>query len=122
MLKFDIIPNLKGAHTYTLAMNEFGDLLGHEFSANMKGFRARPEEKVSDLLSANTGSLPASVDWVKEGAVSPVSDYSCYYGWSIATAVAGALEAAHQIKTKKLVRLSEQQLLDCVPKVRDGWD
>ena len=120
MLKFDIIPNLKGAHTYTLAMNEFGDLLGHEFSANMKGFRARPEEKVSDLLSANTGSLPASVDWVKEGAVTPVSEGYC--GRSLASAVTGALEAAHQIKTKKLVRLSEQQLLDCVPKVRDGCD
>ena len=45
MIKVDI--NIEGAHSYTLAMNEFGDLHGHEFSANLKGFRPRPEKKVS---------------------------------------------------------------------------
>ena len=47
MIKFDVIFNFEGVHTYKLAMNEFGDLLGHEFVSRMNGYRPRAaEEKV----------------------------------------------------------------------------
>ena len=41
-----MILNIEGVHTFQLAMNEFGDLRGHEFVSKLNGFRARSEKKV----------------------------------------------------------------------------
>lgn len=55
---------------------------------------------------------PLELDWRYEGAVSRVKRQGrCGACWAIAAA--GALEGASAIQTKKLVELSEQQILDC---------
>ncbi|XP_023214321.1 cysteine proteinase 2-like, partial [Centruroides sculpturatus] len=56
--------------------------------------------------------VPESLDWRLYGAVTPVKDQAiCGSCWSFGTT--GTIEGAYFLKTKKLVRLSQQQLIDC---------
>jgi KDEL-tailed cysteine endopeptidase len=60
------------------------------------------------------------LDWVARGAVSPVKDQSsCGSCWAFSTVA--AIESAYLQKKKRLLDLSEQQLVDCVYN-RDGCD
>ena len=52
------------------------------------------------------------VDWRKKGAVNPVQNQgSCGSCWAFSSSA--AMEGAHFIKTGKLVKLAESQLVDC---------
>ena len=57
-------------------------------------------------------SYPPSLDWRQQGVMNPIRNQGSCGGCYSFSAV-NALEAAHKIKTGKLVSLSEQQILDC---------
>jgi C1A family cysteine protease len=63
-------------------------------------------------VQATAATPPASVDWRKIGAVTPVKNQGqCDSSWAFAAT--GALEGHNFVRTRKLISLSEQQLIDC---------
>nr|XP_043621288.1 senescence-specific cysteine protease SAG39-like [Erigeron canadensis] len=99
---------------YTLEVNQFADLTNEEFRASHHGYKKQPlpREVSSTFRYANVSAVSSEVDWRKEGAVTPIKDQGeCGCCWAF-SAVA-AMEGINQIKTGKLISLSEQELVDC---------
>lgn len=104
---------------YKLKLNKFADMTNHEFRRVYAGSKISHHRMLqgqrigsNGFMYANDDNVPASVDWRKENAVTPVKDQGrCGSCWAFSTVV--AVEGINQIKTKKLVSLSEQELVDC---------
>eukprot|EP00708_Paratrimastix_pyriformis_P003261 GAFH01002032.1.p1 GENE.GAFH01002032.1~~GAFH01002032.1.p1 ORF type:complete len:341 (-),score=45.48 GAFH01002032.1:295-1164(-) len=101
-----------------LGMNRFGDLSHEEFQAlylrPMQWHSATNSTARHFVRSRANDDLPTMVDWRMQGAVTPVQDQGeCGSCWAF-SAVA-AIESANFLKNKNLVKLSEQQLIDCCP-------
>jgi cathepsin L len=110
----------KGEVSYRLSENKYTDLLHHEFINTMNGFNRsnallkgteRKFEGATFIEPANV-VIPTSVDWRELGAVTPIKDQG-HCGSCRSFSSTGALEGQHFRKTKKLVSLSEQNLVDC---------
>lgn len=109
--------NAKGL-SYTLGVNQFTHMSFDEFkdAVRVGGTRApfknaRTGQKVHTAPS-DVSALPASVDWVAAGAVTPVKNQgNCGSCWSFSTT--GSLEGAYQIKYNNLQSFSEQELVSC---------
>lgn len=105
----------KGLVSYKLGMNQFGDLLAHEFARIFNGHHGTRKTGGSTFLppaNVNDSSLPKAVDWRKKGAVTPVKDQGqCGSCWAFSAT--GSLEGQHFLKNGELVSLSEQNLVDC---------
>jgi len=101
--------------TYQLGHNHFSHLDVYEWRDYVQLGLAQPKHSGTKLVHdapADPTSLPASVDWREKGAVTAVKDQGqCGSCWSFSTT--GALEGANQLKTGKLVSLSEQHFFDC---------
>jgi cathepsin L len=105
-----------GKHTYTLAMNKFGDLSSAEFGRLYNGFNGTQKvtlTKPNALFTFNPNvQVPDSIDWRTQGYVTPIKDQGqCGSCWSFSAT--GSLEGQHFKATGQLVSLSEQNLVDC---------
>ena len=102
--------------TYTLKLNHMSDLSVNE-RRNMLGYRysakgANPPNAEIFSPSLTLAEIPTAYDWRLVGAVTPVKDQAiCGSCWSFSTT--GVIEGALFIKTKQLVELSQQNLMDC---------
>jgi C1A family cysteine protease len=102
--------NGNNGNTYTVGVNQFSDWTAAEYK-NILGYKPQAAaNKNYEILDTTTA--PKAVDWRKAGAVNaPKNQGQCGSCWAFSTAA--ALEGAHFVKSKKLVSLSEQQLVDC---------
>jgi len=106
----------KQNHTYTLGMNEMGDMTHAEFKATKLGYkkidRSYARAKNSAGPHQHIKDIPKQVDWRTVGAVTPIKNQQqCGSCWAFSTT--GSTEGAVFIASKQLISLSEQQLVDC---------
>lgn len=105
--------------SWTMGVTQFADMTPFEFTAYVKrgsggGFvpKLREQKNVAPFKEPNCDS----VDWVAEGAVTPVKNQGqCGSCWSFSTT--GAIESRSVISNGRVtgtpIPLSEQNLVDC---------
>merc|ERR1712127_27460 len=95
-------------------------IVGHNMFSTMTEDEAKkmtgrsPQKKMLGLayFDESTAVMDAQVDWRTKGAVNAVQNQGqCGSCWAFASSA--AMEGAHFIQSKKLVRLAESQLVDC---------
>ncbi|XP_047381022.1 procathepsin L [Sciurus carolinensis] len=102
----------QGKHSFVMAMNAFGDMTRAEFSNMVNGFQNQKHKRGKVFQKPLYGVVPKSVDWRKKGYVTAVKNQgACNSCWAFSAT--GALEGQMFRKTKNLVPLSKQNLIDC---------
>lgn len=123
-----IMEHNKAGRSFTLAMNQLGDLTSIEYQHFMLGARSPGNETNSGgstFLPPTNVKLPSTVDWRTHGYVTPVKNQGqCGSCWAFSST--GSLEGQHFKKTGSLVSLSEQNLIDCTTNYHNlgcngGW-
>lgn len=110
--------------TSTVGHNKFSDWTESE-KKKLGGLASKRVVKSEndEFTSLVVSDIPTEVNWVTAGGVNPVQDQgncgSCWAFSAIAT-----VEGAHFVKTGELLKLSEQQCVDCDKDsngCRGGW-
>jgi len=95
-------------------LTPFADLSQEEF-AQRNGFKTglmQDSTKLKVAAPLNMSGLPDGFDWREKGAVNPVKNQQqCGSCWAFATVA--NIEGAGFVENKKLLSLSEQDLVDC---------
>ena len=98
--------------SFTVGHNQFSHWTDDEYK-QLLGYRG-PKELPLDAEHAvlETVDLPTSIDWRTKGAVNHVQNQArCGSCWAFSATA--AIEGEHFIKTGELLKLSEQQFVDC---------
>ena len=103
--------NRNEENSFQLEMNQFGDLLSHEFHSKNTYYHLREQPRISRNTFVETDVVD-EIDWRSQNVVTPIKNQEqCGSCWAFSTT--GSLEGLNAIKTGKLVSFSEQQLMDC---------
>lgn len=107
--KFD-----RGEVTYRKELNAFSHLSFKEFTAAKLGLKTLKSTRgLQTPTACQTRRIPESFNWAESGVVTPVQDQgNCGCCWVFGSVA--AVESAIAIKYGKLIKLSEQELLECV--------
>jgi C1A family cysteine protease len=104
--------NADETQTFTMGMNQFGDMTQHEFAAKLNGLRVEPVADDAELYTAPENFKAGSVNWVQKGAVTNVKDQGqCGSCWAFSTCA--GIEGTVAVAGKPLVSLAPQELVDC---------
>lgn len=100
-------------NSFLVAHNKFSTLTKEE----MRKYKGRMPSINDDAkeVTLDTSVMQSEVDWRSKGAVNPVQDQgNCGSCWAFSSIA--AMEGSHFIEKGKLLKLSEQQLVDCSKK------
>ncbi|XP_059494530.1 procathepsin L-like isoform X2 [Stegostoma tigrinum] len=108
-----------GKHTFTVGLNQFGDLTMEEFNEHLNGLKENEidYQACKVFTAAKNVKFPQTVDWRRKGFVTGVKNQGhCGSCWAFSAT--GSLEGQLFKSAGKLISLSEQNLLDCDRKSR----
>ncbi len=103
--------------SFQLSHNKYSDLTPNEYLKLLKGFNSSQHAPNPNNLefSLQATNLPESIDWRQKGYVNPIQDQgqcgACY-----AFSACASIEGQYMKINEKLVKLSEQNLVDCSSK------
>ncbi|CAN6715241.1 unnamed protein product [Malus baccata var. baccata] len=113
----------KDGKKYTLSVNKFADRTNEEIRPMRNGYKRKERSGImsnsliaSPFRYGNVRNVPSYMDWRWSGAVTSVKNqgYECdIYRELLAFASVATVEGLNKLKTRNLISLSEQELVDC---------